>query len=141
MKYLEGSKTLYVQYNAVNNKPDETIASFAAKLEAFADSHPVERLAFDIRQNSGGNNYWNAPLIRAVLRSRLDARGKLFVIIGRSTFSAAQNFVNELLRFTEPTLVGELRSRRTSSAISEPSSFRVDSWSWFRPSSGRTRAE
>jgi tetratricopeptide (TPR) repeat protein len=107
MKYLDASRTLYVQYNAVNNKPDETIASFSAKLEAFADSHPVDRLALDVRQNSGGNNYYNAPLIRSLLHARLDARGKLFLIIGRSTFSAAQNLVNDLRRLGEPTLVGE----------------------------------
>lgn len=107
MKYLESSKTLFVQYNAVHDKPDESIAEFSRKLTAFADSHPVDRLALDIRQNSGGNNYLNAPLVRAVLHTRLDGRGKLFLIIGRSTFSAAQNLVNDLSRLAEPTLVGE----------------------------------
>ena len=107
MRYLDASRTLYVQYNAVHDKADETIASFAAKMERFADSHPVDRLALDVRQNSGGNNYYNAALVRSVLRSRLDARGKLFLIIGRSTFSAAQNLVNDLARLGEPTLVGE----------------------------------
>jgi hypothetical protein len=107
MTYLDASKTLYVQYNAVHDKEDETIASFSAKLEAFASSHPVDRLALDVRQNSGGNNYYNASLIRSILHARLDARGKLFLIIGRSTFSAAQNLVNDLRRFGEPTFVGE----------------------------------
>lgn len=107
MKYLDASKTLYVQYNAVRDKADETIASFAARLEKFGDSHPVDRLALDVRQNAGGDNYLNAPLVRSILRSRLDARGKLFLIIGRSTFSAAQNLVNDLRRLGEPTFVGE----------------------------------
>ena len=107
MKYLEPSKTLYVQYNAVHDKPEEPISEFSRKLTAYADAHPVDRLALDIRQNSGGNNYFNAPLVRALLHARLDGRGKLFLIIGRSTFSAAQNLVNDLLRFAEPILVGE----------------------------------
>ena len=107
MKYLEPSRTLYVQYNAVHDKPEESISEFSRKLTEFADTHPVDRAVLDIRQNSGGNNYLNAPLVRALLRARLDTRGKLFVVIGRSTFSAAQNLVNDLSRFAEPILVGE----------------------------------
>jgi tetratricopeptide (TPR) repeat protein len=42
-----------------------------------------------------------------LIKSKLDGRGRLFVITGRRTFSAAQNFVNELEKYTNAIFVGE----------------------------------
>jgi hypothetical protein len=106
-EYLAESKTLYVQYNGVANKPGESIADFFEKTFEFAAAHPVEKFVIDLRLNSGGNNYLNRPVVRGLLRACLDDRGKLFVIIGRTTFSAAQNLVNDLSRYADPIFVGE----------------------------------
>ena len=107
MEYRESTGTLFVQYNAVANKPDEPIAAFFDRVFRFAAQHRVERFVLDLRHNAGGDNYYNAPVIRGLLRSGLDARGRLFVLIGRSTFSAAQNLVNDLSKYARPTYVGE----------------------------------
>jgi hypothetical protein len=40
---LNDSRTLYVQFNAVAQKPDETIEAFFKRVMAFADTHPVDR--------------------------------------------------------------------------------------------------
>jgi hypothetical protein len=48
------------------------------------------------------------PLLEALIRhDRINRPGGLFVIIGRGTFSAAQNTVNLLEAYTRATFVGE----------------------------------
>jgi len=107
-EYLEDSRTMYVQYNEVANKDDESVAEFAKRLFAFADSHPVDRFVLDLRWNTGGNNYLNKSLLLGIIKSnKIDQRGKLFTIIGRRTFSASQNLVNDLENYTNTLFVGE----------------------------------
>src|SRR6476646_6960223 len=107
-EYLADSKTLYVKYNAVENKPDESIADFFKRVFSFTETNPVERLVLDMRNNDGGNNALNWPIIYGLIRSdKINQRGKLFVITGRQTFSAAQNGVNQLEKHTRAIFVGE----------------------------------
>jgi tetratricopeptide (TPR) repeat protein len=106
-EYLPDSKTVYMQYNGVANKQDESLADFCKRLFTFVDTHAVERFILDMRNNGGGNNYLNRPLLLGLLKSKIDERGKLFTIIGRRTFSAAQNLVNELDKYTNTIFVGE----------------------------------
>jgi hypothetical protein len=61
-----------------------------------------------VRLNGGGNNFLNRSLLRGIIRTtKIDQPGKLFVIIGRQTFSAAQDFVGELENYTNAIFVGE----------------------------------
>ncbi len=107
-EYLADSRTVYVQYNDVSNKDNETVADFARRVFAFVDTHPVDRFVLDLRWNTGGNNYLNKPLLLGIIKSnQIDQRGKLFTIIGRRTFSAAQNLVNDLEKYTNTIFVGE----------------------------------
>jgi tetratricopeptide (TPR) repeat protein len=107
-EFLPDTKTLYVQYNEVNNKNNETIEDFSKRLFAFVEANPVDRFVFDMRLNRGGNNALNKPLLLNIIKShKIDQKGKLFAIVGRSTFSAAQNMVNDLERFTNTIFVGE----------------------------------
>jgi tetratricopeptide (TPR) repeat protein len=105
--YLADSKTVYVQFNGVADKPNETVADFSKRLFDFVEKNPVERFILDLRWNGGGNNYLNKPLILGLIKSKIDERGKLFTIISRYTFSAAQNLVNELEKYTNTIFVGE----------------------------------
>jgi tetratricopeptide (TPR) repeat protein len=52
-EYLADSKTVYVQYNAVSEKKDETIADFAKRLFAFVEANPVDRFVLDIFLKQG----------------------------------------------------------------------------------------
>ena len=112
--WLPDSRVLYVQYNAVANAHDMTVAQLAARITRMLDSLPVEKLALDIRLNPGGNDFLNRPLTRALIGSKVDQRGKLFVIIGRQTFSAAQLLTNDLERFTDAIFVGEPTGSRVN---------------------------
>lgn len=112
-RYLEGEKLLYVKYNTVywqkkENGDYQSPGEFFNEVFTFADSHPVERLVIDVRDNGGGNNTLNLPIVHGIIRrDALNQRGRLFVITGRGTFSAAQNFVNEMAKHTNVLFAGE----------------------------------
>jgi tetratricopeptide (TPR) repeat protein len=107
-EYMEGSRVLYVQINEVGDKDTETLADFSQRLFAFVDANPVERLILDLRLNRGGNGELLRPLVKGIIRARkIDQPGKLFAIIGRSTWSAAQFLLNDLERYTNALFVGE----------------------------------
>jgi tetratricopeptide (TPR) repeat protein len=68
----------------------------------------VEKLVIDVRLNGGGNNYKNKPIVTGIIRTKkINQPGKLYVLIGRRTFSACQNLVNELHNYTNAIFVGE----------------------------------
>jgi tetratricopeptide (TPR) repeat protein len=106
-EYLKEQKLVYVQQNAVQNKPDESIGAFYKRVFDFVAANPVEKFVLDLRNNDGGNNGLNRQVVIDIIKSKIDERGKLFVITGRATFSAAQNFVNELEKYTKAIFVGE----------------------------------
>jgi hypothetical protein len=106
--YLRDTNTLYVQYNAVRDKPEETIAEFFDKVFTFADARPVECFVLDIRRNGGGNGYLNQPIIHGLIkRDQINRPGKLFTIIGRGTYSAAMMLTDDLEKHTKTLFVGE----------------------------------
>jgi hypothetical protein len=107
-EYLPDSRTLYVQFNHVGNKEDVTVEEFSKRLFSFIDSTRVDRLALDLRLNRGGNGQLNLPLLLGIIKSiKIDQPGKLFTIIGRSTWSAAQFLTGEMERYTNTLFVGE----------------------------------
>jgi tetratricopeptide (TPR) repeat protein len=108
LEYLPGARAVYVQFNQVGNKEEETVEAFAERLVALVESEPVERLVLDLRLNRGGNGAFNRPLLRGIIQSRkVDRTGRLFAIVGRGTWSAAQMLVNGLERYTNVLFVGE----------------------------------
>ncbi len=125
-KYLEDSKTLYLQYNRCENKDDgESIDDFADEVFKFADNHQVDRFVVDLRNNSGGNMKLNKPIIEGISsRPAINQKGKLFVITGRRTFSAAVNAAIDLKKNTNAIFVGE-PSRGKPNGYGEVESFRL----------------
>ena len=103
----------YVQFNAVQDrpqageKPGETVEAFFNKVFDYVEANKIDKFVLDMRLNGGGNNYLNLPLTIGMIKSRVNKRGNLFVITGRETFSAAQNTVNELEKYTNAIFVGE----------------------------------
>ena len=107
-EYLPYSRAVYVQFNQVGDKETETIEAFSKRLFSFVEANSVDRLVLDLRLNRGGNGGLNRPLLLGIIRStKIDQRGKLFVLIGRGTWSAAQMLVNELEKYTNAIFVGE----------------------------------
>jgi hypothetical protein len=107
-EYLPDSRTMYVQYNAVYPQGDVLPGAFFREALKEAETKGAEKFVVDARLNNGGNNGFNRQIIHAFIRSdRFNQRGKLFTIIGRRTFSAAQNFVNHMELNTQTLFVGE----------------------------------
>jgi hypothetical protein len=109
LQWLPESGTLYVAIqSSVPPHAGEPINRFFERVLATADSLPVQRLVLDVRGNMGGESFYNRQLLLGIVRrTQLDQRGKLFAVIGRRTYSAAQNLVNELERYTNVTFAGE----------------------------------
>jgi hypothetical protein len=130
LRYLPEQRTLYVAYqSSVPPHQGEPIDRFFDRVLAAADSSGPERLVLDIRGNGGGESFYNRQLLLGVIRrTRLDQRGKLFVVIGRRTYSAAQNLVIELERYTNATFAGE--------PTGSPPAFFGDHRTFMLPNSG-----
>ncbi len=107
-EYQPADDLVYFQFNAVRDHPAETFAAFCDRLFGFVEDHNVGRLVIDVRWNGGGNTFLSQHLLHHLIASkRLSRRGALFVIIGRLTFSAAQNTVTAIERETNAIFVGE----------------------------------
>jgi tetratricopeptide (TPR) repeat protein len=113
-EYLAGEKLVYFQFNSVRDEDSgESIREFSQRLFDFIDANDVEGLVIDVRLNHGGNNFLVKPIIDGVICSdKVNEKGRLFVITGRETFSACQNFCNRLERETAVTFVGEPTASR-----------------------------
>lgn len=67
-----------------------------------------DRLVIDLRRNTGGNNALNRAVVLAILESgEINRLGRLYVLIGPKTFSAAQSLINSLQYYTPVIFVGE----------------------------------
>src|SRR5439155_9307453 len=101
-------KTVYVQFNQVGNKDNETVEAFSKRLSDFVASNSIDHFILDLRLNRGGNGALNRPLLLTIIRAtKIDQKGKLVTIIGRGTWSAAQFLVNDLEEYTNTIFVGE----------------------------------
>ena len=105
---LPDERLIYCQIDGIGNDPREPFDKFCKRLFEAVDGAEIDALVIDMRYNPGGNTFLNVPLIEGIIRcDKLQGPGKLFVIIGRRTFSAAQNTTSELERRTKAILVGE----------------------------------
>jgi hypothetical protein len=108
LEALPDHQALFFQFNQVRDAEQESIAKFAERLRKNLAQADVKNLIIDVRHNNGGNNSLVRPLIRAMVEfdvARPDHR--IFVLMGRNTFSAAQNFINRIERWTDAVFVGE----------------------------------
>lgn len=121
-EWHDDTKVLYVQYNRVLNSETQTLAAFAEELSRAVAERPVGKLVIDMRNNNGGDTFANESLRKAIARSKANAAGRLFVIIGRRTFSAAMSAVSYFARDTHAIFVGEPTGGRPNS-IGEETGF------------------
>jgi tetratricopeptide (TPR) repeat protein len=107
-EYLPEQKTVYVRHSQIQDDPSENIPAFYDRVFNFIENNEVEKLILDVRLNGGGNNYKNKAIVtRIIEHKKINQKGKFFVIIGRYTFSACQNLVNEFSNYTNVIFVGE----------------------------------
>ena len=100
---LDKGRVVYFVYNTVTGDPTAT----ADRILRLARRAKTRRVIVDVRNNGGGdiNTY---PYLLQTLKSRsINKRGKLVVLVGRTTYSAAVHFAVDLRRGTRAILVGE----------------------------------
>lgn len=107
-EYLSKEKIIYFQYNQCFSNEDNPIDDFIERLLKFIHENEVEKFIFDMRHNSGGNSMLIEPLIKALAKNeRINQQGKLYVVIGKRTFSSAVLNALTLQKQTEAILIGK----------------------------------
>jgi hypothetical protein len=109
---IPAGRSLYCQVNAIQQAPGDSLAAFMARALAAADSTGAERFVLDLRLNGGGDGYLVRDILLPLIKSHYDAPGRLYVITGRRTWSAAQMLICELEKYTHARFVGEPSSSR-----------------------------
>lgn len=108
IEHLPSLDAVYFGFHAVSGNPNQSFQDFTAQLENRLKDTNSSRLIIDMRLNGGGNTGLVQPLVKFLVRNEtINRHGHLFVIIGRRTFSAAQNTVNIIENMTDATFVGE----------------------------------
>ncbi|MCX8052395.1 MAG: S41 family peptidase [Armatimonadetes bacterium] len=107
-EYIAASDTVYFYYGMCASLPEKPFEVFRSELERLMNDHPSCRLVIDMRSNGGGNPSILDPFIDWIkANKRFNRKGRLFVILGRRTFSAAILNAMRLRNETKAIFVGE----------------------------------
>ena len=109
---LAGGRAAYFQINAIADKPSIRLGDHCIALVKDAARQALHRVVIDLRYNGGGSRELMLPCIDALRASVFNQRGRLFVLVGHRTFSAALWAALDFSRTTEAILIGEPTSGR-----------------------------
>lgn len=117
---LNNGHIYYIQYNKCFSRefpPQEfrgnpeqlpSFRVFKNKVIETINSNDFDKIIFDIRFNNGGNSVPGTELIRELSAiNKINVKGKLYVIIGRQTFSSAIINAMDFKNLTQAIFVGE----------------------------------
>lgn len=111
-RHLPENKAVYFQFNQVMNKENETLSSFSIRLDAELKAKNPSLLIVDVRHNNGGNGDLTPPLVTVLKEYESSQKGKIVIITGRNTFSAAQIFISHMDKETNAVFAGEPSSSK-----------------------------
>lgn len=107
-EYLEEFKTLYFKYNACREIVEEPINKVCNEMLYLLESKGIDKFVIDLRDNFGGNSTLLDSFIKALSKcEHINRKGRLFVIVGRETFSSALLNAYSLKNKTEAIFIGE----------------------------------
>jgi hypothetical protein len=102
------NKTLYFQFNQVEDKESETLEAFGKRFGDTLQSMKPRLLIIDVRNNNGGNLALLHPLMDGIISfEKGNPKSKIVIITGRNTFSAAQVFISLMNKNTHALFAGE----------------------------------
>lgn len=106
--WIDREKALYFQYNRCAEVDTMPFKKFINGMLEFIDNHELEKFIFDMRLNGGGNSSIVEPLIKALRdNEQINQKGKLYVCVGRNTFSSAILNAISLRMETNAIFIGE----------------------------------
>lgn len=110
LERVPASDVLYVRVSRSQNQSDrETLASFSRRIATAMKEPGVRRVIVDLRQNTGGNFNRTEPLASAICRAKSDGEvERVYVILGRHTYSAAIVLAAQLKHDCDAVFVGEV---------------------------------
>ncbi|WP_050607353.1 S41 family peptidase [Clostridium niameyense] len=106
-KYLKTEKIMYFKYNSCMEMKDKPFKDFSKELLNSIDKNNPEKLVIDLRDNGGGRSSILDSFIKQIKKRNINNKNKLFVILGRRTFSSAILNAITLKNQTEAIFVGE----------------------------------
>lgn len=109
-EYLKDSKTLYFCYNKCSEMDNQSFKQFSKELMKVINTQDVQKLVIDMRNNGGGISTILDDFIKEISKSKLNEEGKLYVIIGRKTFSSAVLNTISFKKETKAVFLGEATS-------------------------------
>ena len=100
---------VYVGYNQVQatSPSGVSLSDLIDRIRRQLERAHGDRIVVDLRHNPGGNNGTYAPLRYMLERRARAIPGSVVLLVGRSTFSAAANFVTETSAARGVATVGE----------------------------------
>ena len=116
--FIDKDSVYYLQYNQCVNKSkiagkgkNHTITFDKYKKKVFRTikKKNPKKIIFDMRFNSGGSSYQGTKFVKQLAGFKeINQKGKLFVIIGRNTFSSAIINTMDFVENTNAIIVGEI---------------------------------
>jgi hypothetical protein len=107
LQWQEDTRTLYCWYDRCRDVPKRPVSAWCKEVLQQVDAKPVSRVIVDLRRNGGGNSALAEPLIEGLRsRDKVNEEGKLFVLIGRRTFSSAADNAIQFRQRTRAVLIG-----------------------------------
>jgi hypothetical protein len=100
---LAGGRAVYMAFNSVRLPTP----GFLRALGRLVRAPKVRRVIVDVRLNGGGDNTTYGQLVDLLASKQVNKRGRLYLLTGRATFSAAANFAAEIDRDTRAIVMGE----------------------------------
>lgn len=109
LKALPENKAVYLKVNFLLRTPEKTIEQLSNDLgQQLLTTKENKNLIIDIRQNRGGNSFLIQTLVKSITHfKQISAEHRVYVIIGRSTFSTGMNLATALERQVGVIFVGE----------------------------------
>lgn len=107
-EYRPDSKVMHFYFNACVESKKEPVNAFIKRMEESIDNCSIDKFIVDLRNNDGGAVHLLHPFLKFIKENKkINQEGKLFVLIGRKSFSAAVLFASMLERNTNAVFVGE----------------------------------
>lgn len=115
---------LYVQLNQLSDEREETLVEYALRLRSVLAETMPRNVILDMRHNDGGSTNLYPEFLRTMVGFSLLPGRRVYVLIGRNTYSAAGNLITELEQLADAVFVGEASSE-CCTLYADPSAFRL----------------